>query len=211
MNQIDKYAKTLWDYHKLNHKIIHADVILCLGNKEIDRCLERTLDLFSKQIAPLIIFSGGVSTDFTSGKKEADVLREKAINLGIPEEAILVENESKNTGENIMYTNKLLDKLRINIASIIVVTKGTMERRVYATFKKVWSNKNVEPMVTSPNITYEEYPNEEIFRKELINELISYTHRISEYALKGFQIQQEIPLEVENASERLKNLGYKGM
>ena len=211
MNQIDKYAKTLWNYHKLNHKIVHADAILCLGNKEIDRCLERTLELFSKQFSPIIIFSGGVSNEFTERRKEADLLKEKAINLGIPKEFIFVENESKNTGENMIYTNKLLDKLGIKISTIIIVTKGTMERRVYATFKKVWNNQNIEPIITSPKITYEEYPNEKISRDELINELVGYTDRMSGYANKGFQIKQEIPLKVVNASESLKNFGYLGM
>ena len=163
MNETDKLAKILWDYHKLNHQISKADVIVCLGNNEIDRCLARTIDLFNNGLAPIIIFSGGVGPHSKSQVAEADILKEKALKLGIPAPTILVENKSMHTGENMVFTSKLLKDSKIKVSKIIFVTKGNMERRVFATFKKQWlNNKNIKVMVTSPKISYQSYPNKKV-------------------------------------------------
>ena len=80
------------------------------------------------------------------------------------------------------------------------------ERRSYATFKKRWPDKNV--IVTSPQISFEEYPNDEIPLEKVINIMVGDLQRIKIYPEKGFQLFQDIPDDVWQAYQRLIELGY---
>ena len=81
-----------------------------------------------------------------------------------------------------------------------------MERRSYATFKKHWPDKKL--IVTSPQITFEDYPNSEIPMQRVINIMAGDLQRIKFYPEKGFQVYQEIPDDVWKAFEELVAEGY---
>src|SRR5689334_19033955 len=95
-------AKKLWDYHHVNNTIEKADCILVLGSHDL-RVAEHAAQLYLEGWAPLLIFSGGLG-NFTKDlwtETEADLFAAIAIKMGVPKNAILVENKSTNTGENI--------------------------------------------------------------------------------------------------------------
>ncbi len=100
----------------------------------------------------------------------------------------------------------LLAERGLDPQRFIVVQKPYMERRSYATFKKHMPEK--ELLVTSPPLTYDDYPNEEIPLDRIINIMVGDLQRIKEYPAKGFQIEQEIPEEVWEAFELLVREGY---
>jgi uncharacterized SAM-binding protein YcdF (DUF218 family) len=158
--------------------------------------------------APLLIFAGGLGrlTEGVWTEPEADLFSKIAIKKGVPAEAILIENRSTNTGENITRTQQLLKARHLDPQSFIVVQKPNMERRSLATFKKHWPEKQV--MVTSPQITFEEYPTEEIPLEKVIHIMVGDMQRIKLYAEKGFQIPQEIPDSVWRAYRQLVTLGF---
>ena len=83
---------------------------------------------------------------------EADQFAAIAVNMGVPKASILIENKSTNTGENILFTQQLLQQKNLDPQSFIVVQKPYMERRSYATFKKHWPDKKL--IVTSPQISF---------------------------------------------------------
>ena len=95
-------------------------------------------------------------------------------------------NKSTNTAENVLFTKKLLAGNNIDPQKFIVVHKPYMERRAYATFKKHWPGKEI--VVTSPQISFDNYPNNEISKDDLINIMVGDLHRIKTYSEKGFQI-----------------------
>ncbi len=74
---------------------------------------------------------------------EADQFAAIAIEMGVPTERILVENRSTNTGENVLFTKQLLAEKGLDPRTFIVVQKPYMERRSYATFRKVWPEKQL--------------------------------------------------------------------
>ena len=200
-------AKKLWDYHHVNNILEKADTILVLGSHDL-RVAHRAAELYFEGWAPMIIFSGGLG-NFTKEvwtETEADQFAAIAMNLGVPKESILVENKSTNTGENILFTQKLLAEKKVDPQSFIVVQKPYMERRSYATFKKHWPDKKL--IVTSPQISFEEYPTEEIPLEKVINIMVGDLQRIKIYTEKGFQTYQQIPDEVWRAYERLVELGF---
>jgi len=133
-----------------------------------------------------------------------------ATDRGVPAEHILLENKSTNTGENILFTRQLLADKELDPGTFILVQKPYMERRSYATFKRLWPEKQV--VVTSPQVSLDDYfghrspeaPSDE----EVINILVGDLQRIRLYAEMGFQIPQEIPDEVWRAFEALVAAGY---
>ncbi len=205
--EIIALARTVWDYHHINHHLKHSDCILVLGSHDI-RVAERGAELYLQGWAPLLIFSGGLGrlTEGVWQETEADKFARIAIELGVPKEAILIENKSTNTGENILFTQQLLNERKIQPHSFIVVQKPYMERRSFATFKKHWPDK--ELLVTSPQISFDNYPAEDMPLDKVIHIMVGDLQRIKLYAEKGFQIYQEIPVDVWQAYEQLVKAGY---
>ncbi len=204
---IDQLAQIIWDYHQLHHTLQPSDLILALGSNDT-RVAEYAADLYLQGFAPFVLFSGNVGAltkdQFT--KPEAEVFTDIALQKGVPAAAILQEPESRNTGENIEFSRRVLAAQGLNPASIILVQKPYMERRAFATFRQRWPEKNVR--VTSPPIPFSDYPNEVLPKDKVINIMIGDLQRIKFYPSLGFQIAQEIPDEVWQAYETLIALGY---
>ncbi|MBD0287416.1 MAG: YdcF family protein [Flavisolibacter sp.] len=205
--EIIALANKIWDYHHMHHHLEKADCILVLGSHDT-RVAERAAELYLQKWAPLLIFSGGLGrlTQEIWQTSEAELFAQIARGMGVPSEAILTESRSTNTGENILFTQKLLQHHNLQPQSFIVVQKPYMERRSFATFKKYWPDKKI--IVTSPQIPFEQYPTDEIPMEKVIHIMIGDLQRIKLYAEKGFQIKQEIPDDVWQVYEQLIALGF---
>lgn len=206
----DKFANIIWDYHHMNQDLKKADCILVLGSHDT-RVAIRGAQLFLDGWAPLLVFSGGLGrlTEGMWDQPEADKFAEIAINMGIPQDKIIIENQSTNTGENILFTKQKFEAMDIHAERFIIVQKPYMERRAYATFKNFWPDKEV--VVTSPQIAFEDYcsdNNGEITKEMVINIMVGDLQRIRIYEEKGFQIHQEIPDYVWDAFKQLVLGGY---
>ena len=200
-------AQVLLDYHHLNHSLEKADCIFVLGSHDT-RVAERGAELYLQGWAPLIVMSGGLGrlTKESWTEPEAVLFAHIAMEKGVPEEAILVEDKSTNTGENILFTQKLLQEKGLNPNSFILVQKPYMERRTFATFQKQWPGKKL--VVTSPQIDFKDYPTGDLSMERVIQIMVGDLQRIKVYAEKGFQIYQEIPTAVWQAYEKLVALGF---
>jgi len=210
-HRIRLLAETLWHYHQLNHQLSNADAILVLCSHDL-AVARRGAELYLEGRAPRLIFSGGLGT-ITGAmwtEPEADQFARVAIEMGVPRDRILIENTSTNTGENILFTKRLLAERHIDVQKFIVVQKPYMERRSYATFRRFWPEKDV--IVTSPRVSFDEYlnkySNERLSPEDVISIMVGDLQRIRLYPAKGFQIEQEIPPEVWSAYEALVSAGY---
>lgn len=207
--EVLQLAEVLWNYHHMQHQIRKADCILALGSHDL-RVANRAADLWLEGWAPLIVFSGGLG-NLTSGmwtEPEADQFARIAINMGVPEHAILIENKSTNTGENVLFTKKLLAERGHDPKTLIVVQKPYMERRTFATVKKIWPEK--ELIISSPQLSFTDYPASDIPMEKVIHIMIGDLQRIKVYPEKGFQIHQDIPQHVWHAYEQLVDMGFTG-
>ena len=205
------FVEKIWNYHQLHHELQRSDAILVLCSH--DRIVaERGARLWLDGWAPLLIFSGGlgVITRRFWEEAEADQFAHIAMEMGVPLERIIVENRSTNTGENVLFTKNLIEQMEIQPQTFIVVQKPYMERRSYATFRKVWPEK--ELVVTSPRVSLDEYlktyANGPLSAEDAIAIMVGDLQRIRLYAEKGFQIPQEIPPDVWDAYEQLVRAGY---
>jgi uncharacterized SAM-binding protein YcdF (DUF218 family) len=210
-NRTHTLAEKIWQYHQMKHQLEKADVILVLCSHD-KKVAETGAQLFLEGWAPLLMFTGGLGS-VTKGmwtEPEADQFAKTAIGMGVPSEKMLIENRSTNTGENILFTKQLLAEKEIDPQKFILVQKPYMERRSFATFRKVWPEKKV--LVTSPRVSFDEYldgyANEELSQDDVISIMVGDLQRIKLYPDKGFQIHQEVPHDVWSAYEELVKAGY---
>jgi uncharacterized SAM-binding protein YcdF (DUF218 family) len=210
-DRIRAFVEKIWDYHRLDHQLAHADAILVLCSHDTV-VAARGAELFLQGWAPLLIFAGGLGaiTRHLWQEPEADQFAAIAIEMGVPADRILVENRSTNTGENILFTKQLLAEKGIDPRTFIVVQKPYMERRSYATFRKVWPEKQVR--VTSPRVALDDYLREyshgALSPDDVIAIMVGDLQRIQLYPAKGFQIQQDIPDDVRHAYDELVKAGF---
>jgi uncharacterized SAM-binding protein YcdF (DUF218 family) len=204
-------AEKIWNYHQLRQPLSTADAILVLCSHD-KAVAARGAQLFLDNWAPLLIFSGGLGavTRNIWTEAEADQFARVATQMGVPPDKILIENKSSNTGENILFTKQLLAERKIQLQKFMVVQKPYMERRSYATFRKLWPEK--ELVVTSPQIQFADYlinySNENLSVDQVVSIMVGDLQRIKVYAERGYQIYQEIPAEVWKAFEELVKAGY---
>lgn len=212
MNErIHELAVRLWDYHHMHQTLEKADGILVLCSHDT-RVAERGAQLFLDGWAPLLIYSGGLGVITRSmwTEPEADIFARIALTMGVPAQNILIENQSANTGENVLFTRRLLAEKNLDPKTFIVVQKPYMERRSYATFRKVWPDKEI--IVTSPQDSFDvylsKYTNPELTADDVISIMVGDLQRIHLYPERGFQIPQDIPDDVWAAYEELVDAGY---
>ena len=184
-------------------------MVLCSHDTSV---AEYAAQLFLDAWAPLLIFSGGAGaiTQRLFTEAEADRFATIAIGRGVPADRIVVENHSTNTGENVQFTRALLATRAIDVRSFILVQKPYMERRTFATFRKVWPEPSV--CVTSPRVSLDQYltryANEALSTDDVISIMVGDLQRIHLYPNKGFQIPQPIPEDVWVAFRELVAAGY---
>jgi len=210
---VQKAAECVWQYMLLNMELVPADAIMVLGSNDL-RVADRGAELYHAKLAPIVLLSGGVGvlTEGVYGKSEAEAFADRCKALGVPEEAILIESASTNTGENITLSRKVLEKAGIleGIKNVIVVQKPFMERRSYATFRKQWPDSTTVLQVTSPVIPFSSYadPSKGLSTKNIIDVMCGDLQRIAIYPRKGFQVEQPIPQSVWDALHILLTKGF---
>jgi len=212
MNQsVRSLAQQLWDYHRLGHELVKSDAIMVLCSHD-ERVAERGAELFLDNWAPLLIFSGGLGVITRGLWSEPEAVRFSRIaeSMGVPRERILIEDRSTNTGENVRYTQELLTSAGLDPQRFIAVQKPYMERRTYATFRKIWPEKAL--VVTSPQVSLDQYLDEyahsALTPEDVVAIMVGDLQRIKLYPEKGFQIPQEIPASVWAAYEELVRAGF---
>jgi uncharacterized SAM-binding protein YcdF (DUF218 family) len=209
--RIRELALRLWNYHGLRQPLVHADAILVLCSHDT-AVADRAADLYLGGWAPLVIFSGGQGaiTRTLWTEPEAERFARIAAGRGVPRDRMLLETASTNTGENVAFTRRLLADRGLDPASFLVVQKPYMERRSFATFRKVWPEKAVT--VTSPQASFDDYlaryTNPGLNADDVISIMVGDLQRIRVYPERGFQIAQEIPSDVWLAFEALVAAGY---
>ncbi|MDG2855559.1 YdcF family protein, partial [Vibrio parahaemolyticus] len=186
-----RHIETLWDYMQLKHELKPADCLFVMCSNDV-RVAEHAAKLYHQKLAPLIVFSGGQGR-FTDGlfeKSEAETFAEIAKMSGVPSEAILLETESTNSGENVRFTEQRLKEEGKQCSSFILVQKPFMERRAIATFEKQWQSPYTQLQVSSAALPFFEYINEDMPLMMVLEALMEDFSRVKSYPEKGFQTEQ---------------------
>src|SRR4030088_1028853 len=115
---------TLFGYNQLDHELRPCAVGVGLGCHDLG-VATYAAQLFHRGMFPLLVFTGANSQTtvdlFPQG--EGIHFRQRALTLGVPENAILVETKATNTRENIEFTRALLLDHGLAPDSVLMVSR----------------------------------------------------------------------------------------
>lgn len=124
------------------------DAVIVLGgvshyNAEVDRIqflrgadrLFQAIDLYKTGKVKKIVFAGGSGYILHPEYKEGALIKKYVLKLGIPESDFVIENESRNTHENAVFTKHLLEQEKIS-GKLLLITSAFHMRRSLACFNK---------------------------------------------------------------------------
>ncbi|WP_406353667.1 YdcF family protein [Streptomyces sp. NBC_00658] len=200
-------ARRVWEYHQMGHSPRACSVAIGLGSHDLG-VADTAVDLYKRGMAPLLLFTGATSptTRDRMPRGEAVHYRERALELGVPSSAVLVESRARNTGENIRFSRDVLEAAGVDVSSVLLISKPYEERRAYATARKLWPE--VEIVSASTPMTLDEYVDSIGDARLVIDMLVGALQRLMIYPKQGFMISQPVPADVTEAYERLRRAGF---
>ncbi|OGX48160.1 MAG: hypothetical protein A3G88_04015 [Omnitrophica WOR_2 bacterium RIFCSPLOWO2_12_FULL_63_16] len=101
--------------------------------------VKQAVDLYRQGFAQQMVFSSGYTFVF----HETEVMKELAMGLGVPAEAILLETEAANTYENVVFVDRMLEARQWR--SILLVSSPYHMRRALLTWRKLAPKITVVP------------------------------------------------------------------
>lgn len=164
-------ALVIYVYHKANQDTkVKSDAIIVLGEAAMggtscfgpichhrtpsaphyNICLESRINhavsLYKNHYASKIVMSGG--TDKPDNVNEAETMKTIAIKDGIPASDILLENQSASTYQNLVFSQKVLNKA--GLGSAIIVTDPSTNARAELVASKLHYKYALSPVIGSP-------------------------------------------------------------
>ena len=206
-----KPLQILWDYLGMHQTLQKADCIVGFGNFNTD-IARRAAQLYLQGYGPKVLFTGGLgrNTEGLLQSPEAVQFARVAMELGVPECDIIVEDRSANTAENICFTRQKLQELGVPHGKILGIHQPFMERRISAAMGVYWPE--VEFRVTSPQVTIPQYlqraREQGITENAAVSVIVGDFQRMELYAQKGWQLPQQIPQEAWDAFWQLVAMGF---
>ena len=183
-------AQVIDNFLRLKQTPQPSDVIIALGNND-DRTAHYAGRLYLDQLAPFLLLTGNVG-ERTRNKTIPEARRYlNIIQSDFPEidaTKIILEDQARNTGDNIRFScQKLLD-LGICPRTILVVTKPFVERRAYESFKQDYFLED------GVDLLY------------LANQLFQEISKLHTYPGQDFISPQSVPSEVDQAYREIRSL-----
>jgi len=180
MNQ--KEIKKITNYIFLKSNPQKADLALVFGTRHFE-AIDKVYELYQSNLIKKILVSGGFNR--VNGENEALTMSGKLIKMGVEKQDIILENQSINSLENVLFSKKTIgEKLGFdNIEKIIVVVKHYHSRRALMTLKKHFP-KNVEFIPATYDIygfTKDDWFESEIGREKVMGEW----KKIQKYLKRG--------------------------
>ena len=110
--------------------------------------LDHAADLYDREIAPIIVVTGGKQADDPSSNTEASASADYLATKGIPQDDILRENDARNTWDSLASAANFLR--RDGMEQVILVTDPFHAARVQAMADELGLDSHVSPTRTSP-------------------------------------------------------------
>ena len=206
-----KPLQVIWDYLCLNEPLEKADCIVGFGNFNTDIAC-RAAELYHQGYAPKVLFTGGLGRNTEGLLPEPEAVRfaRVAMDCGVPECDIILEPDSTNTKENIVFTRQKLESLGLPHGRILGVHQPFMERRIKAAMGVYWPELDFR--VTSPQVTIPQYleaaARQGVSPNASVSVIVGDFQRMDLYAKLGYQLPQYIPDRAWEAFHELVKLGY---
>ncbi len=142
------------------------DVIVVLGwdvyqdgsmpQESINR-VKKAVELYESEYAEFIVFTGDVSYshDYQPLRTEARSMADVAIQCGVPEAAIILEEKARDTEENAKFSKRIIDKR--SWRKLLFITGSFQVERQQYICKNIFGNDYDVSFVVSDNgLSHEE-------------------------------------------------------
>ena len=166
---------SLWDHLAEQDQLEKSDLIFVFGGETPQNRATQAIELYKQNFAPKILFSGHSARYMKEiGKSEAQVMAEIAIDHGVPKEAIILEERSKNTPENVLFSIEIFKEKNWLPEKIILVTSPWHMLRCQLSFKAQadWKPKMIRSIALLAGAGRDEYYESLFFWKYYFNEYI---------------------------------------
>lgn len=128
------YVLVVNRYLPLSDKPSKADAIIAISGGDTESRASHAIRLYRAGYAPKLIFSGAAKDP--SSPSNAKVMEAMALKNGVPQSAIMLDENARDTKENAVKTQLLAGDYK----TIILVTSQYHQRRAFKDFKKVYGN-----------------------------------------------------------------------
>ncbi|WP_438312873.1 YdcF family protein [Streptomyces sp. HUAS TT3] len=200
-------GQLIWDYHHLRHELRPCDAAIALGCNDLG-VSTYAAHLYEAGLFPTLVFTGGNSAATSSvfPRGEAVHFHERALALGVPAHAMLLEPKAANTGQNIAYAREALAAAGVRPRSVLLISMPYMERRAFATCREQWPE--VAVVCASDPLSFDAYLKGMGDEESVISMMVGDLQRVIEYPRQGFAIAQDVPEDVHAAYESLVRDGF---
>lgn len=179
-----------------------CDAAFLFGSSKTDQIPKSGASLFKQGLVRKTICTGKHAPHLTSGPSGfcteaewyADVLNKE----GVPQEAIILETESTNTLENVLFGMSTCNRQGFYPKSLVLCPIPPLCCRSLATFRKQF------PKIQVFAYTFE-FPIENYLPPDRIKRVLGEFERFNEYAAKGDMIEITVPQNIQNSVNFLKS------
>ena len=203
----------VWDYLKVRHDLADkADAMVIGGAALMTDMAQCGAELYHRGLADRIVATGFTAKNAVMTESEAALIARVLKANGVPESAIILDQQASNTGENITHSARLLSELDEN-SKVILVHKPFMTRRFLATAQATWPQPQPQFFVTSIDMTlkdyfvvhHQAYPDDPL---RMIRSMLGDYERIRDYPKLGYSTKQEFSEAAEGAYQALIKRGF---
>lgn len=202
-NRIIKEAGYIWEYLKGFHTEGESDIIIVCCSYDLRVC-DYAVSLMDRINAKQILFSGNTGnwTRDIWTEREAHIFTNRAVELGVDHNSILIEENATNIGENIKFSNEII----LNSQKVTYVSKPNTLLRIKLT-APMHCNKS-HFYTSAPDFNFPNDISNIVGLNGVINEMVGDIHRIIKYPKLGFQENHHLPPEILDSFFYLVDEGY---
>jgi uncharacterized SAM-binding protein YcdF (DUF218 family) len=139
--------------------------------------------LWQRKMFDRLLISGGATRG--KGETEADVISERLVQLGIPRDVMILEKSAMNTGENVIFSRRMISGTMAleEINSVLVIGKICSLRRYLMTLERHWPGLRMSAApVNFFGVEKEHWHTDPDFRARVLAEF----EKIPDYLQRGF-------------------------
>jgi uncharacterized SAM-binding protein YcdF (DUF218 family) len=161
-----------------------ADLGFLFGTRHgVEEFCATTHALWQRGMFPKLLISGGA----TGGQvaTEAEIIAERLMQLGMPQESLILEKAATNTGENVILSRRQAEETlgQDSVKSLLVIGKVCSMRRYLMTLERHWPQpQRFACAVNYFGVERERWHEHEEFRRRVLAEFT----KIPQYLKQGF-------------------------
>ena len=196
--KISHAVKIILQYLAIKNPLQKCEVIFLMGGASLlsaQKAAQLLKEGWGKKIICVSLYGKFSAPEWKNRGGDSGMFHEELLRLGIKEQDMIFTSQSTNTLEEVVYGKLFLEKHKLDLKKIIVVSRPFHQRRCDATWTKQW-----------PQIHLINCPADEIYEVtvSILMRVIGEIDRLRIYAQKGDISYQKIPEDVENEYKRIK-------